>query len=600
MPPPPSIRSAGDALREGRALAAQGRFAESAKLVDAALKRSPGDADLHHLRAAVAERLREWPSMLGHAERVEAIDPARPPLDAMIGIALLRLGRFEEAWPRLERDVLTRPQSWNAWTSVGSARLGRGDLDGALDAQRRAVRLAPDESGPSTALARLLLEMGLPDEATQVLEAFLQRRPDAAEPMRLIAYCALFQPSRTPIALDGVHRRAGAALALASAPGGDKVAGSVPLERARPAGTRQLRVGFVSPDFRDHSVASFALPLIEALAAGSAAGSAGLSPILFHTAPLCDSITARFRRAAPLRVVADLGGAALVAAIRRERLDIAIDLAGLSFGHRIAEFAARLAPLQATWLGYPATTGVRAIDVRLVDGITDPLATATAGAERLVRLEGCFVCWRSRVDAPPPARAPLGPARRAPTFGCFNDLAKLSAPTLQAWGAILARIPDSRLLVKAYGLRHGTAQRLLRERLAAVGIAAERVELRGYSPDQQAHLAMYGEVDVALDTFPYNGTTTTMESLWMGSPVVAVAGATHHARVGASLLHAAGLPELVADDVAGYIDRAVELGLDHRRLESLHASLRSRLSASPLLDAPGFARRFEAALRSIG
>lgn len=632
-----------DLLQAARALGARGDFRGSARLADDALRQFPDDLELHHLRAAVAERLGDWAGVLQHVARIEAIGAAHEApagattdttigaataattgptsdttadaahravdatpvlraggerlatpgerlaapaaLDVMAGWALLQLGRAAEARTRLERATAREPGNATAWVDLGLAHKLLGDLDESERCQRRAAALRPDRPAPILNLAVLAHETGRPDEAIALLRSSRARMGDDLGSAQFEALLSLYSAASTPAQIAALHRACGQ-LATSRA-----AAIPAPAFRNPRGPDRVLRIAFVSPDMRDHSVASFLLPLVEALDRDR------VQPMLYSTAPMHDAFTERFRAAAPFHEVATLHDAELVDRLRSDRIDVTIDVAGLTQGNRHEAFAARLAPVQATWLGYPATTGLATMDARFVDARTDPPGTEAMCVEKLVRIDPVFVCWRARVDVPLPPREPR--ASRPLVFGCFNDLSKIGDPVLDAWRRVLAALPTSRLRIKSFALKHERARRETLARLAARGVDASRVELLSYAPSQQEHLALYGGVDIALDTFPYNGTTTTLEALWMGTPVVALEGAGHHARVGASLLGALGREDLVARDVDGYVVRATALALDHEALARDHATLRSQVAASPLRDEAGFARRFESAARSL-
>jgi predicted O-linked N-acetylglucosamine transferase (SPINDLY family) len=350
----------------------------------------------------------------------------------------------------------------------------------------------------------------------------------------------------------------------------------------------------VSPNFSRHSVGYFIAPVI------AAHDRRQFEVFCYYTHRLSDDATARIRASADgWRDVATASDDALEALIRADGIDVLVDLAGHCKGNRLAVFARKPAALQLTWLGYPDTTGLDAIDVRITDGIADPAPGADARhTERLWRMDGTFLAYD------PPRDSPGVAARRADApvaFGSFNHAAKLNEPTIALWAEILARVPDARLILKSGLLdRADTRDRVL-ERFERNGVAVARIEVEGWRPDRGSHLALYGEVDIALDTYPYNGTTTTCEALWMGVPVVSRAGDVHMSRVGASLLRGAGLGELVAESDAQYVELAVALAGDAARRARLRASLRERLRASPLLDHAGFTRQLEQCyLQSLG
>jgi predicted O-linked N-acetylglucosamine transferase (SPINDLY family) len=284
--------------------------------------------------------------------------------------------------------------------------------------------------------------------------------------------------------------------------------------------------------------------------------------------------------------------------IRQDQIDILIDLAGHTARHRLLVFACKPAPVQVSYLGYPATTGLATIDYRLTDALADPPGETDAYfTETLIRLPNTAWCYQ------PPSEAPLVSPLQALqndyiTFGSFNNFTKINEALAKCWAEILRRVPQSRLLLKAVALNSESARRDLQRMMSGSGIDADRLQLHGSVPISR-HLPFYNRIDIALDTYPYHGTTTTCEALWMGVPVVTRAGASHVSRVGVSLLSAVGLPDLVANDADHYVQIAVDLAANPSRLAELRASLRMRMQQSPLMDAAAFARDVEAAYREM-
>ena len=239
------------------------------------------------------------------------------------------------------------------------------------------------------------------------------------------------------------------------------------------------------------------------------------------------------------------------------------------------------------------------MDYRLTDALADPAGTTEhLHSETLTRLPDCAWCFRPPDDAPPVSAPPILHTGHV-TFGCFNALPKITDAMLTLWSRLLHAVPGSHLLLKNLGLGEPPAQARIRALLEKAGIAAARVALLGRAPSVAEHLATYARVDLALDTFPYHGTTTTCEALWMGVPVITLAGQTHASRVGVSLLTNVGLPELIANDLDDHLHRATQLASDVTRLADLRSTLRGRMAASPLMDAPRFARNIETAYRDM-
>jgi len=295
--------------------------------------------------------------------------------------------------------------------------------------------------------------------------------------------------------------------------------------------------------------------------------------------------------------VRGLDDTALAARIRDDGIDILVDLGGHTGGNRLLVFAREPAPVQVSYLGYPATTGLEAIGYRLTDARADPPGVADDfHGEALIRLNRCFLCYGTPDDAPEVAPRPAdGPI----TFGSFNHLPKVTPEVVATWCRILDRVAGARLILKAKGLASAVTRDRVRALFADHGIAPERVETIAWLPAPGDHLALYGRVDIALDSFPYNGTTTTCEALWMGVPVVTLAGDRHAGRVGASLLATVGRDDLITATRDDYVARAVALAADADGRAAARRDLRERVRRSPLGDAAGLATEIEAAYRAM-
>jgi predicted O-linked N-acetylglucosamine transferase (SPINDLY family) len=355
-----------------------------------------------------------------------------------------------------------------------------------------------------------------------------------------------------------------------------------------------LRVAVLSQDFRRHAVASFFEPLVEHI------DPSKIELLLYHDHAQFDEVSARLRARARLwRNFAGWPDARVEATVRADAPDVLVDLSGHTGRNRLPLFARRLAPVQISYLGYPNTTGLAEMDFRLSDALADPPGLTDAWhSERLLRFAPCAWTYLPPADAPavsPPTEAGAG---RGVVFGSFNNPAKFSDATLRLWARVLDAVPGSTLLLKGHGLESPTRAAELRARCAAAGLDPARLALHGRRAEAAGHLALYAEVDVALDPFPYHGTTTTCEALWMGRPVVVLEGREHRSRVGVSLLHAAGHPGWIAGDEDAYLRVAVDLARDHAGRLSLARGMRAALAGTVLLDHAARARDFERALLS--
>jgi predicted O-linked N-acetylglucosamine transferase (SPINDLY family) len=356
---------------------------------------------------------------------------------------------------------------------------------------------------------------------------------------------------------------------------------------------RVLRVGYLSPDFKRHSVSYFFEPILRHHDLGR------YQTFCYNTGQGEDEVTRRLRAAAATwRDCRAADDAQLLQMIRTDRIDILVELSGHTTGNRLAALAHRAAPIQMTYIGCPSSTGVPAIDYRIVDAITDPPGAEVHASETLLRLPGCFLCYRPPEEAPETSPPPCTLAPDATiTFGSFNNLAKVSPETARLWADVLRAVPGSMLLLKGKALGDPAARAAVENVLTAHGCSADRLYLLGDIPDLRGHLAAYASVDIALDPIPYTGTTTTCEALWMGVPAVTLRGNLHAGRVGASLLTAAGVSEWIAETPEQYILKAADLAGDRDRLRVMRSTQRQRMSESRLCDAPAHTRALESAYR---
>jgi len=502
---------------------------------------------------------------------------------------LVRFRKKDAAVPAVRGDARSEAaavESAEAWVQRGRALEQAGNPVAALECYRACAARHPLAVNAHLRAASVLAALWRGEECLEALTAAHAAAPDAAGLYSDYLLWNHLAADPDPHTVFELHRRFG-----------EIMSSRVPAQyagrhRCTADPARVLRVGYVSRNFLRHSVAFFVEPVIAQHDRGR------YRVYCYYTHTVVDETTERMAGLADVwRHVAKDDDEALAKRIYDDEIDILVDLGGHTKENRLGVFARQPAPVQITWLGYPDTTGVAGVGYRITDAVADPAPAADARhTERLLRLPGCFLCYAPPSDSPPVAlRDPAGPV----VFGSFNMLAKVNARALDLWARILREVPGSRMRLKSSALSNrDTAERILHA-FEARGIARERIDLRGWAQDRAQHLAAYGEIDIALDTFPYNGTTTTCEALWMGVPVVTLSGEIHMARVGASLLAAVGLDDLVAGSVDEYVAIALGLAHDGARRSALRSSMRSRLEASRLLDAARYARGFEARLRQV-
>jgi len=507
-------------------------------------------------------------------------------LDArgLLGHCLLRLGQIEEAARCFHALVERVPGSWRAHAELAQALHLLGREEEAVARYRRATELNPRDPSLWDNLGIVLCCQARYEEAITCHRRAMETTAGFATAHSNLLLTLHYHPDVQREALFREHlvwgKRHGAP---AAAP---------PHGNSRDP-DRRLRIGYLSRDLRTHSVAYFIEPLL-------ATHDRDRFEVWCYASPAAGDATAvRLRTlASGWRELTGHPPAAVARQIRSDGIDILVELGGHTHSDLLLACAHRPAPVQVTYLGYPDTTGLPAIDYRLVDETTDPAGAEQWCSEALVRLPGCFLCYHPPHNAPPVEPPPVTRQDHV-TFGSFNNLAKVNDAVVALWSRLLHVVAGSRLFIKAPSLDDPATRDRYRGLFADHCVAAERITLRGRAQEVGDHLALYREVDIALDPFPYNGTTTTCEALWMGAPVVTLAGMTHAGRVGTSLLKAAGLDEHIATGPEQFLDVATRLATDRERLVALRASLRERMRASSLCDAERFTRTLEESYRTM-
>ncbi len=599
MPPPAvdaaSPQSAAAGLERARALRDKNRPDEAVAELQAVVALQPDLAEGHHQLGNALKSLRRYPEAAASLRRAAALAPNDDAVWLNLGVACLETRRLDEAVTCFRRAIRLAPGRAEAHNILGHALLAQGRTTAATRCLEEALRLRPGYPAAHDNLGRVLKAQGRAAEAVAHHRAALAQAPRPETHSNLL-YSLNF-PAGIPSTDIAAEHRAWAKLHAKTKRGQVSeldVASRGDIEFRDLTPSDRLRIGYVSPDFVHHAVSYFFEPALSARDAGS------FEIFCYSDAPVPDEVTRRLQsRADHWRDIAGQSDERVAEIIREDRIDILIDLAGHTARNRLPVFARKPAPVQATWLGYPNTTGLAAIDYRLTEAVCDPPGrTESLHSEELFRLPGPFSCYGPPADAPPVGPLPAL-EKGTVTFGCFNNLAKLTPPMIGLWAQILREVAGSSLFLKSRGLADLDTAARLRAEFAGHGVDPGRLELSGEELSVARHLALYHRVDVALDTSPYNGTTTTCEALWMGVPVVTLAGDTHVARVGASLLTHLGATEWIADEPEKYVARCREIAGDLPRLAEIRAGLRERMRTSPICDAKGFMRSLENAFREM-
>jgi predicted O-linked N-acetylglucosamine transferase (SPINDLY family) len=541
-------------LKWSRMLLDRGDVASAVRVIEQGLSQLPADANLRYQLGFAQYEMGRREEALQDFEACLALVPDH--VEARFARAMIRryVGRVTDAEDDLQ--ILLKSDEKNARAHAGSAGLCKdeGRIDKMLFHDRAAVALDPSNAEYQS---NLLMDLHYSERIS-------------------------------PPEIFDAHRKWGA------------THGTVTDERTRhanePDPDRLLRIGYVSPDFKQHSVAHFIEPALT-----------------HHDRSRCliycysnlrpeqhDDMTGRLRKASDLwRDIASLSDSDAATLIAADGIDILVDLSGHTAGNRLGVFAYRPAPVQVSWIGYPDTTGLPAMDYRLTDTWADPEGEAdNRTTEKLMRIPDGFLCYAPPDDAPDPGPLPWD-RNGIIRFGSLSNLAKVNDTVVAVWATILNAVPQSRLMLKGTALADNQARERMALRFAAHGVEAVRLDLRHWTASTAKHLACYHEVDIALDTFPYNGTTTTCEAIWMGVPVITLRGETHAGRVGLSLLSQLGLAEFATETADAYVKYAVSLANDLPRLRAFHGTLRERMRDSSLTDAQQFAERLERCYRSV-
>lgn len=542
----------GDALLErAELLFRTGRAAIAVELLTPLVEREPDRAAAHLALAISHAQLDNTAAAETHYRKVIELDRTAPIANVLLSSLMYAQSRVSEAERTARAAIASAPDNAAAWINLALALQAQGQVSDAVSANRRALALDP---GSALARSNLLFGMNYLDGVTP--ETLLEEHK---------AYGASVAPAPDSIPNFAGHDR---------------------------VGSRKLRIGYVSPDFRDHVVGYFAEPVLVHH------DRREIESVCYYTHTTVDHFTHRLRTRSDLW--RDLGGASvdeMVRVMRADGLDIVVDLAGHTAHNALPALAQRVAPVQITWLGYPNTTGLSEMDWRVTDARADPPGFEAHHTERLLRLPEIFLCYDPPGDAPEIVD-PLSFGGAPVTFGVFNNFPKITDRMLTLWAEILDRTPGASLLVKTASLRDAGVEERLRDRMSRAGLDARRVRLAGFTVGYGNHLAAVGSVDVALDTFPYHGTSTTCDSLWMGVPVVTLAGDRHAARVSVSILGHLGLDQLVATSAEEYVSIACRLAEDRDELLALRRSMRARMLGTTITDLPAFTRSLEAAYRT--
>jgi len=567
-------------LVTGIASAELGELSEADEMLTRAIEKLPTDAHACIHLARVCMRRQKPQRAETFFVRAREINPQLRPACVGQGNSLLRQERYDDAERVFTETCQRFPGDVALINQIGNMYCAGTRLEGALKHYRMALRLQPNSAEIQNNIANILKAQGLLNEAGKGYQRVIDIKPGFWQAHSNRIFLLNYLPGISGQELLDAHRN-----------WADRQTQELhrfatwdnPRQTDRP-----LRVGYVSPDFHHHPVSAFMMPIL-----------ANHNPdrvvsVCFADNLRVDSTTGQLREmAAEWHTIKSLSDEQFIELVRMEQIDILVDLAGHTGNHRLRVFACKSAPVQINYLGYPATTGLDEMDYRLTDAWADPPGVdENHSSEELLRIPSGFLCYQPDKESPEVAPPP-GDATGTVTFGSLNNLSKINDEVVSTWSTILNAMPNSQLLIKNLALSDPAVQERYMQQFESYGIGRDRIDLRSRVSSYAEHLATYHEIDIGLDTFPYNGTTTTCEALWMGVPVVTVTGQLHAGRVGHSLLSCVQLPELISEDREHYKQIALTLANDPNRLRHLRQSLRESVRQSPLCDGPAFTRKLE-------
>lgn len=576
------------AIQNAIALFEAGKHEQAKAALRSLLQRAPADPQVNKFLAMFHGGLHEDDQAFLFISRAAAAAPNDPEIQYMLGNTGTIVRNYKVAAKAYAVAIRLNPDNIDAYDGHGKCLLSLGDYAGAMAVYEAGFKQRPNDSNLYFRLGGSLAAIGRIDEALAIAKRGLFHVPNDPMLREFSFYYQNFADNVDPVAHKEEHAALGRDFAAFATPGPT----SFPNSRDP---NRPLRVGIVSADFYFHACAFFLEGPLRELNRDL------VQPYLYASPTKPDALTERFKALGHWRNVTGHSPEQVGAAILNDQIDILLDTAAWTDRRNMHIFATRWAPVTATWLGYPNTTGLPTMDYRLIDNHTDPPGSENQSTERLERLDPAFLCFRPPDEAPrefdttPPCDAAPGTPI---TFGTFNRTMKVSPKAVETWANVLKAVPDSRLFFKIQIAADEVAP-AFSQQFKQHGVDPARIMPTPWTKKNGEHFGMYRRMDIALDSFPYNGTTTTCEAAWMGVPIITLAGNTHRSRVGVSLLNSIGTPELIARDHDDYVRIAADLAGNRERLRRYHLDLRGMMAASPLTDAPRFARDFERVLRTM-
>ena len=572
-------------LKELLSLYQESKFEEALNLSKSIISQFPKHQFSWKVLSAVYHQKGNLKKAITANQKALIIDPQDPDAHNNLGVGLLESGSFKKAELSFKEALVLKPDYSEAYTNLGVVFQKLGKFDEAEKYHRKAIFFSPTNVPAYINLGVTLKELCRFEEAVENYNKAIKLNPNSSTAYTNRNFCLNYSPNWSSTFIYQQHLEFGNQF-------GNKQNNNFFHLNKKIISKKKLRIGYVSGDFRKHSVAFFFEPLLDYHDANL------FETFCYYNNNIFDNFTDIIKNKTDnWRNIFSISDVDVSDIIKNDNIDILIDLSGHTGQNRLKLFALKPAPIQITWLGYPNTTGLSEIDYRLTDVIADPIGISDEfHTEKLYRLPRGFLCYKGNNSVSLPNDIPQI-KNRFVTYGSFNNFLKVTPDVIKVWSKILKFSPTSRLILKGSDINQNASQHI--ETFAKEGISEDRISFYQRLPKISEHLELYNSIDIALDTFPYNGVTTTCEALWMGVPVITLLGKQHASRVGASILTNVGLEEFIANDIDNYIEMATTFAKKIDLLEKMRKELREKMLKSSLCSGSIFAKEIERAYKEI-
>lgn len=593
-------------LKKAKQMLSENILDEASQILSKLSIQSSGDAEIWILLGYISGKKNEYERAIECFNKAISIEPGNSKALFNLGVALRDAGKFDDAIVAFKKSLVKNPKNTETLDCLAHAYLGAGHLDKAAEVFNSSLKINPNQAenqsnlgsvyqakgelskaeecyreairlnpgiNISDNLGSVLVSQGRYEESIDVYRSGLIKQPKNARVFSNLLLTLNYMEDINQTDMFDEHNKWSHVFEDASNY----------LNHESPGHNKEvLHIGYYSPDFREHSVAYFIEPMIENH------DREKFITYAYYPSKKEDAVTQRLKECFDTwRDVSDMSASEIAKAIKADNIDIMVDLAGHTANNSLLSFANKPAPVQITYLGYPNTTGLKAVQYRITDNIVDPEGQDEYYSEKLCRLPGCFLTYKPDENSPEVSEPPVCKNAYI-TFGSFNNLAKINDSVIETWCNLLKKLPNSRFLIKNPSLTDLKTRETYYKKFSHFGIEDERINLIGHTPTRYEHLSLYSDIDISLDTYPYNGTTTTCEALWMGVPVITLCGVHHAARVGASLLTAANKIEWIAYSEEEYVEKAIKQAENIETLKSTRLKQRDHIKSSPLLNSKAF------------